>query len=258
MKIAVIGVGAMGSVYAGLLADGGHEVWAIDLWREHIQAISARGLRVEGASGDQVVRDIRARVDIAEAGACDLYIIATKASGVGAAARAIGPLMHGGSLVLTIQNGLGAGERIATHMPTGNVLLGVAESFGALMKGPEHAHHNVGRPRPSPYPAGSARKGIYSWSRPHYGSCGSTWPLLGSRLGWPSALTERAVGCAKKSICPPLDVGRPFDVDSAGISCPPCLAHPPAPAPRGRARPGRMSIAPIPLPSNGIADRTAR
>ncbi|HIO02634.1 MAG TPA: 2-dehydropantoate 2-reductase, partial [Alphaproteobacteria bacterium] len=35
MKIAVIGVGAMGSVYAGLLADAGNEVWAIDVWREH-------------------------------------------------------------------------------------------------------------------------------------------------------------------------------------------------------------------------------
>ena len=39
MKIAVIGVGAMGSVYAGLLANAGHEVWAIDLWQEHLAAI---------------------------------------------------------------------------------------------------------------------------------------------------------------------------------------------------------------------------
>jgi 2-dehydropantoate 2-reductase len=45
-------------------------------------------------------------------------------------------------MVLTIQNGLGAGERIAEHMPTENVLLGVAEGFGASMRGPGHAHHN--------------------------------------------------------------------------------------------------------------------
>ncbi|GIS90694.1 MAG: hypothetical protein CM1200mP20_07350 [Pseudomonadota bacterium] len=32
MKIAVIGTGAMGSVYAGLLAEAGNEVWAVDLW----------------------------------------------------------------------------------------------------------------------------------------------------------------------------------------------------------------------------------
>ena len=35
MKIAIIGTGAMGSVYAGLLADAGNEVWAIDIWTEH-------------------------------------------------------------------------------------------------------------------------------------------------------------------------------------------------------------------------------
>ena len=39
MKIAVIGAGAMGSVYAALLAAAGHEVWAIDSWAEHIDAI---------------------------------------------------------------------------------------------------------------------------------------------------------------------------------------------------------------------------
>ena len=34
-KVAVIGTGAMGSVYAALMADAGHEVWAVDAWPEH-------------------------------------------------------------------------------------------------------------------------------------------------------------------------------------------------------------------------------
>ena len=80
---------------------------------------------------------------MADAGACDLYIIATKASAVGAAAQAIAPLMQPSALVLTIQNGLGSGQRIAQFMPTDNVLLGVADGFGASMKGPGHAHHNA-------------------------------------------------------------------------------------------------------------------
>jgi len=143
VKIAVFGAGAMGSVYAGLLADAGHEVRVVDLWAEHVAAINARGLRVEGASGDRTMRGIHATTDPAEAGACDLYIIATKAAAVGAAARAVAAVMGPDSLVLTIQNGLGAGERIAQHMPTGNVLLGVAEGFGASMRGPGHVHHNA-------------------------------------------------------------------------------------------------------------------
>ncbi len=141
MKIAVVGTGAMGSVYAALLADAGNEVWAVDTWAAHVTAMRDSGLRVEGASGDRTVR-LNATTDLAEAGACDLYILATKADGVGAAARAITPHMGAHSLVLTIQNGLGAGERIAEHMPTANVLLGVAEGFGASMRGPGHAHHN--------------------------------------------------------------------------------------------------------------------
>lgn len=143
MKIAIVGCGAMGSVYAGLLADAGNEVWAVDIWQEHLDAIAREGLRIEGASGDRTVKTIHAVKDVAEAGPCDLYILATKASGVGPAARAIAPVMKPDSLVLTIQNGLGAGERIAEHMPTNNVLLGVAEGFGASMKGPGHAHHNA-------------------------------------------------------------------------------------------------------------------
>jgi 2-dehydropantoate 2-reductase len=143
MKIAVVGTGAMGSVYAGLLADAGNEVWAIDTWQDHLHAIAQRGLRIEGASGDRTVRDIKTSVNVADAGACDLYIIATKASAVGAAAQAIAPLMRPSALVLTIQNGLGSGERIAKFMPTDNVLLGVADGFGASMKGPGHTHHNA-------------------------------------------------------------------------------------------------------------------
>ena len=143
MKILVMGVGAMGSVYAALLADAGHEVCAVDTWREHIDAINAQGLRLEGASGDRVVTSIRATTDVTDVGPCDLCLIATKASAVGAAARAAAPVIGADALVLTIQNGLGSGERISAHIAPDNVLLGVADGFGASMKGPGHAHHNA-------------------------------------------------------------------------------------------------------------------
>lgn len=143
MKIVIMGVGAMGSIYAALLADAGNEVWAVDVWEDHLAAIRDQGLRVEGASGDRRVRSIRTAKDPTEAGPAELYVIATKASGVAAAARAIAPAMDDKSVILTIQNGLGSGERIAAHAPAGQVLLGVAQGFGASMKGPGHAHHNA-------------------------------------------------------------------------------------------------------------------
>lgn len=142
MKILVMGVGAMGSVYSALFADAGHEVWAVDTWADHVEMINQQGLRLEGASGDRVVTSIRATTDVTEVGPCDLCLIATKASGVGPAARAAAPVIGPDALVLTIQNGLGAGDRIAQHIKPDNVLLGVADGFGASITSPGHAHHN--------------------------------------------------------------------------------------------------------------------
>jgi 2-dehydropantoate 2-reductase len=144
VKIAIVGAGAMGSVYAGLLAGAGHEVWAIDRWAEHIEAIRERGLRVEGASGDRTVR-IRATTDPAEAGEAgeaDLVVVATKAMDVSAAARAARPLMGAGTLVLSIQNGLGGPDAAAAVVGGDRVVVGVAGGFGASVVAPGHVHHN--------------------------------------------------------------------------------------------------------------------
>jgi 2-dehydropantoate 2-reductase len=142
MKIAIIGAGAMGSIYASFLAQNNNEVLAIDLWEEHLEAIRKDGLRVSGFSGDNVVKNINVSNNIEDAKGYELFIIATKASGVGSAASNLSKIISKNSLILTIQNGLGAGERIATFMPTDNILLGVAQGFGAAMVGPGHAHHN--------------------------------------------------------------------------------------------------------------------
>ena len=144
-KIVVVGAGAMGSIYAGFFAEAGYRVSVVDVWAEHISAITKAGLRLEGASGDRVVTNIQAFGTVEEAGPSDLFVIATKANGVGQAAASIAKVMTPKSLVLTIQNGLGAGDRIAQHMITDNVLLGVAEGFGASIKAPGHIHHNAMR-----------------------------------------------------------------------------------------------------------------
>jgi 2-dehydropantoate 2-reductase len=143
MKIAVIGTGAMGSIYALRLSLAGHPVRAVDSWAEHVAAINAHGLRVDGPDGSLIATELLASTDPQDAGGCDLYIIATKAAGVAQAARAVASVMPPGALVLTIQNGLGAGERIAAYLPAGQVLLGVAEGFGASMIGPGHVRHNA-------------------------------------------------------------------------------------------------------------------
>ncbi len=131
----------MGSVYAGLLGAAGHEVWAIDTWREHVEAMRAGGLRVEGASGDRTV-PVHATMVAADAGVCDLVIIATKAMHVAAAATSAKPLVAPETLVLSIQNGLGGPDTAAGVLGRARLAVGVVGGFGASMRAPGHAHHN--------------------------------------------------------------------------------------------------------------------
>lgn len=141
LRIAVFGVGAMGSVYAARFAEAGADVVAIDPWRAHVDAIGAQGLRLQGPDGDRIVSGITASDDPGLAAGAELIVSATKASGVEDAASAIAPLIGPGTTVVTIQNGLGAGERVTRHLPPECVLLGVADGFGAEMRAPGHVRH---------------------------------------------------------------------------------------------------------------------
>ena len=105
-----------------------------------MDAIRARGLVVDGASGNRTVW-IGATTDSAEVGTCDLVVIATKAMDVEAAAAAAAAPRpgHGGA---PIQNGLGSADRIAAVLGEERVAIGVAGGFGASVVGPGHVHHN--------------------------------------------------------------------------------------------------------------------
>ena len=141
MKIAIVGTGAMGSVYASLLAKAGHEVWAIDTWQEHIDTIATSGLSVSGASGSYVIDSLHVGHSPRDAGACDVWVIATKASAVDEVASEIAPLLEPGTVVMAFQNGLGAGERVARHIPQEHIVIGIAEGFGSSIPEPGHVHH---------------------------------------------------------------------------------------------------------------------
>ncbi len=141
MKIGIVGTGCMGSVYAGLLGKAGHEVWAIDVWQEHIDAIASSGLTVSGASGNYVVDNLHVGRSPSDAGPCDVWMIVTKAPEVDRVAAAIAPLLEPDSVVMAFQNGLGAGERVARHVPEDQVVIGIAEGFGSSIPEPGHVHH---------------------------------------------------------------------------------------------------------------------
>ena len=142
MKIAVVGCGAMGSVYAGWLARDGNDVIAITRAQAHANAINERGLHVEGPLGDWVV-PLKAVGGADGIGVVDLAILAVKAADVEGAARETLQLIGPGTVVLTIQNGLGSEEVVADIVGPDRLAVGVAAGFGASLKAPGHVQHKA-------------------------------------------------------------------------------------------------------------------
>jgi 2-dehydropantoate 2-reductase len=114
MRVAVLGCGAVGSLFAAHLAQlDDVEVWAYDLDRAHVAAINDGGLRISGAG--ELVGRVRAIADAAELPPCDFGIVATKSMHTSAAVAATAHAFAEGA-VCSVQNGAGNEELIAEHV----------------------------------------------------------------------------------------------------------------------------------------------
>jgi 2-dehydropantoate 2-reductase len=130
MRIVVFGAGALGSLVGGLLTRK-HEVTMIA--REpHVRAIEESGLVVSGLV--EAVFVPRAQVDIRNVGSPDLIIVTVKAYDTQEALELIEPLVGGGTIVLSLQNGLNNASLLTAKYPQ-NVVVGVT-SMGATRVGP--------------------------------------------------------------------------------------------------------------------------
>jgi 2-dehydropantoate 2-reductase len=110
-KVCIIGTGAIGSIYAAHLARVS-EVWCLVRREEHATALDERGLRVSGTHEFTVQVNVETRPE--RLPRFDLGIVATKATQVAEAFRAVGHLFDGGA-VISAQNGLGSEEILAAH-----------------------------------------------------------------------------------------------------------------------------------------------
>ena len=122
MKVAVVGCGALGSFYGAKLCRAGHEVHF--LLRSDYDAVRARGVSVRSVHGDFHVQPRCARTP-EEIGVSDLVLIGLKTTANGAFPRLLPPLAGQGSLVLTLQNGLGNEEQLAALLGPENILGGL-------------------------------------------------------------------------------------------------------------------------------------
>lgn len=138
MRIAVIGAGAMGCLYGGKLACV-TDVWLIDPWREHVEAIRAEGLHIVTGENDVVV-NVPATTNPTDVGLVDLAIVFVKSHQTRWAAEMASSLLTENGLALTLQNGLGNGDTIAEVLGPARAWQGVT-SHGATMLGPGRIRH---------------------------------------------------------------------------------------------------------------------
>jgi 2-dehydropantoate 2-reductase len=112
-KIAVVGSGAVGCYYGGLLAHSGANVHF--LMRSDLPAVREHGLTIRTMGRTLGLTGVQAAASTAEIGPCDLVIIALKATANPMLLEAIPPLLKPTTALLTLQNGLGNEEFLAAH-----------------------------------------------------------------------------------------------------------------------------------------------
>ena len=138
MKVAIIGTGIMGSSMAAWFSDCGAEVYAVDVWKEHVDAINEKGLIIEHhITGEQkLYTNIKAFTSPDQIGEImDLILILVKSPYTRSACASAKCIFDEHTLVLTLQNGLGHADVLAETFPRENIMYGCMMVSGRV-KGP--------------------------------------------------------------------------------------------------------------------------
>lgn len=138
MKIAIVGTGAMGCLFAAFLAKAKEEVWLVDKNDARADRIREQGVIVEGMS------DIKIKVNVTsepkEIGAVDLVIICVKSYDTDSSVKSVKDIIADETSVLTLQNGIGNIQIISELVGQDKVIGGVT-SQGANVVEPGHIRH---------------------------------------------------------------------------------------------------------------------
>lgn len=155
LKIAVVGAGAVGCYYGGLLARAGHAVTLIGR-AAHVAAMQVHGLRLETQSGDGFVPVI-ASTDIAAVGDAALVLLCVKSADTERTGQQMAPFLAPAAEIVCLQNGVDNALRLRGVLPKHQVTSAVVY-VATEMAGPGHVrHHGCGELLLEAQPAG-ARK----------------------------------------------------------------------------------------------------
>ena len=134
MKIAIMGTGGVGAYYGGLLAQAGHDVTFIARGA-HLQAMRDKGLQVKSVYGDFTVSPAMASDKPSQIGQVDVILFATKTYQTDEAAKLIKPIVGKDTVVVSLQNGIDAADRIGAVVGMEH-MLGGATWLSAAIEAP--------------------------------------------------------------------------------------------------------------------------
>jgi 2-dehydropantoate 2-reductase len=143
VRIAVIGAGAMGSVFGARLQSTGSPVTLFDINEPHIEAIRSHGLTLGAASGERLIT-IPATSRIDEIVDMDLALVFVDTNATASVAPLLPDVLAKDGLALTLQNGIGNVEALAAALGAQRVIAGSTLN-SATFVAPGHVRHtNVG------------------------------------------------------------------------------------------------------------------
>jgi 2-dehydropantoate 2-reductase len=146
MQVTVIGAGAMGSLFGGLLQHAGNRVTLVDVRTEHVATLRRRDLTIEEPDGNRIAVRVPATTDADEALSADLFLLLVKTPFTAAALRPFAGRIPAGALILTLQNGIGNDEAIVRALGKRvQVALGVTNHSGVAL-GPTTIRHRSAGP----------------------------------------------------------------------------------------------------------------
>ena len=129
--VVIVGGGAMGGLFGGLLSEGGLDVTLLGTWHQHVAAIREKGLGIVGYGGDRVI-PIKATTNGGDIETADIVLFQCKASANEAAAKSVLHLFTGTTVAVSFQNGLGNEEELAQVLGESAVLGGLTAQAGLV------------------------------------------------------------------------------------------------------------------------------
>ena len=144
LNVAVLGAGAMGCLFGGLLAEKGLKVTLIDVWKEHIDAINKNGLKMDGFGGDRFIK-INATNDPKSISPVDVVIIMCKATALEQALTNAKNIVGDKTVLMSFQNGIGHEAIMQNIVGTYKVLGGTTTQASNIL-GPGHIKNHASLP----------------------------------------------------------------------------------------------------------------